>query len=57
MPRHDYIPLKHVLPKDMSAKNARVLLRNQEKFKQHDGRWEFPRKTADKVGGFLVDHQ
>lgn len=56
MPKHDYIPLKHVLPKDMSAKGARVLLRNQSKFKQHSGRWEFPRKTAERVEQYLVEH-
>lgn len=56
MPRHDYIPLKHVLPKGMSAKVARSHLRNQTKFHQRDGRWEFPRKTADRVENFLVDH-
>jgi hypothetical protein len=55
MPRHDYIPLKHVLPQDMSAKSARVILRNQNKFKPHDGRWEFPKKTAERVEGFLVE--
>lgn len=56
MPRHDYIPLKHVLPRDMSAKSARVLLRNQNKFKPHDGRWEFPKKAAERVEGFLTEH-
>jgi hypothetical protein len=55
MPRHDYIPLKHVLPREMTAKNARVILRGQSKFKQRDGRWEFPAKTADKVEKFLED--
>lgn len=57
MPRHDYIPLKHVLPKNMTAKVARSHLRSQEKFKPHDGRWEFPRKTAERVESFLIDHQ
>jgi hypothetical protein len=56
MPRHDYIPLKHVLPRDMTAKNARVILRSQSKIRQHEGRWEFPRKTAEKVQDLLVDH-
>ena len=55
MPRHDYVPLKHVLPRDMSAKSARVLLHNQTRFKQHDGRWEFPRKTAERVETFLIE--
>jgi hypothetical protein len=55
MPRHDYIPLKHVLPKGMTAKVARSHLRNQDKFRPRDGRWEFPRKTAERVESFLVD--
>jgi hypothetical protein len=57
MPRHDYIPLKHVLPKNMNAKVARSHLRGDGKFKQHDGRWEFPRKTAERVESFLTEKQ
>lgn len=57
MPRHDYIPLKHVLPKNMTAKVARSHLRTEGKFKPHDGRWEFPGKTAKRVESFLEEKQ
>lgn len=57
MPRQDWVPLKHVLPKDMNAKVARQHLRDDGKFHPHEGRWEFPRKTADRVESFLVEKQ
>lgn len=52
----EYIPLKKVLPKGMDAKTARRYLRDSE-FSPHDGKWEFPKRRAEKVEEYLIEHR
>lgn len=47
-----YVPLREIVPKKLTIKQARARLR-RSRYHQRDGRWMFSEKTAPSVQQYL----